>query len=251
MVNGLCGLIVAASNYPLYVHEPESPVPRGLRARLSLRPSIRPLANTTLTDTCSSLIVDGLHGRLAGPFDLGIEGGECVALSGPSGVGKSLLLRMIADLEPARGRVELDGVDRDRMPAPAFRRQVTYVAADAGWWADIVADHMAYPERARALLPGLGLADALFEAPVATLSTGQRQRLALVRAISQHPRFLLLDEPTSALDPEATAQVEALLARLREQGTGLLVVTHDAAQAVRIATRRLRMTPGGLEDETP
>ena len=237
MVNGLCGLIVAASNYRLYVHGRESPVSRGLRARLSLRPTGRPSTNTTLTDTCTSLTVHGLHGRLAGPFNLAVESGECVALSGPSGVGKSLLLRMIADLEPARGRVELDGTDRDRMPAPVFRRQVTYVAADAGWWADIVAEHMAYPDRARALLPQLGLADALFEAPVA--------------AISQEPRFLLLDEPTSALDPEATARVEVLLARLREQGTGLLVVTHDAAQAARIATRRLRMTPGGLEDETP
>jgi len=237
MVNGLCGLIVAASNYRLYVHGRESPVSRGLRARLSLRPTGRPSTNTTLTDTCTSLTVHGLHGRLAGPFNLAVESGECVALSGPSGVGKSLLLRMIADLEPARGRVELDGTDRDRMPAPVFRRQVTYVAADAGWWADIVAEHMAYPDRARALLPQLGLADALFE--------------ALVRAISQEPRFLLLDEPTSALDPEATARVEVLLARLREQGTGLLVVTHDAAQAARIATRRLRMTPGGLEDETP
>lgn len=177
-----------------------------------------PWTNTTLTDTSSSLIVNGLHGRLAGPFDLRVEGGECVALSGPSGVGKSLLLRMIADLEPARGRVELDGTDRNRMPAPAFRRQVTYVAADAGWWTDIVADHMAYPDRARALLPELGLADALFEAPVATLSLRLAlgiQRPLLVAAARMVVQLILvglfLRQVFALTSPWVTGAVVALM----------------------------------------
>ncbi len=77
--------------------------------------------------------------------------------------------------------------------------------------------------------------------PVARLSTGERQRLALARALVQSPRVLLLDEPTSGLDPDATAAVETELRDRMANGVGILMVTHDAAQANRLAQARLQI----------
>src|SRR5215467_12741386 len=70
-----------------------------------------------------------------------LHAGECVALQGASGVGKSLLLRAIADLDPNEGFVELHGMPRETTPAPVWRKHVTYVAAESGWWADTVQEH--------------------------------------------------------------------------------------------------------------
>jgi ABC-type Mn2+/Zn2+ transport system ATPase subunit len=113
-----------------------------------------------------------------------------------------------------------------------------------------VAAHFDPPAAARELLPAVGLRPELLDAPVAQLSTGERQRMALLRAITRQPRFLLLDEPTSALDADSVALVEALLQRLKSEGMGLLVVSHDPAQAQRLADRHLKLTPTGLEAAT-
>jgi ABC-type iron transport system FetAB ATPase subunit len=196
----------------------------------------------------ASLQAHQLRGAVNGPFDLVLGAGQCTVLTGPSGVGKSLLLRMLADLDPCQGEVSLDGRARGGMSGPAWRRLVTYVAAEPGWWADLVRDHFAGLAAARALLPAFGLAERLLDQPVAQLSTGERQRMALVRAIARGPRFLLLDEPTSALDADTTLQVEAALARLKQQGLGLLVVTHHEAQAQRLQDRRLLLTRDGLRE---
>ena len=185
----------------------------------------------------------GLRSALAGPFDLTLAAGECVAITGPSGAGKSLLLRMIADLDPNEGEVWLDGQERRTWSAPAWRRQVVYNAAEAGWWADRVAPH--FPGAAltatRALAPRLGLDPALLDAAVARLSTGERQRLALLRALAGDPSVLLLDEPTGALDEASTGLVEALLAARLATGTTILMVTHNPAQAARMGKRHLRL----------
>ncbi|MCS3763089.1 ABC-type iron transport system FetAB ATPase subunit [Bradyrhizobium centrosematis] len=86
------------------------------------------------------LTVSGLKRlHIAVSFDL--QDGECVALQGPSGVGKTLLLRSIADLDPNEGAVKLDGTPREAVFAPAWRKQVTYLAAEPGWWSDIVQEH--------------------------------------------------------------------------------------------------------------
>lgn len=186
---------------------------------------------------------------LFAPLSFSLEAGECVALLGPSGAGKSLLLRALVDLDPNEGEVRLMGVARSAMTAPAWRRRVAYLPAESGWWDDRVAAHMSDREAAQALLPALGLpADAL-SWEVARLSTGERQRLGLLRALLLAPSVLLLDEPTSALDDESEAQVEALLERQRAKGCGLLLVTHDSAQALRLAGRRLRLAEGRLREE--
>ncbi|MBO6518435.1 MAG: ATP-binding cassette domain-containing protein [Rhodospirillales bacterium] len=195
------------------------------------------------------LIANELARAVLQPTSLEVEDGECVSIRGASGSGKSLLLRAIADLDPCTGRISLDGVDRDSMPANEWRRRVTYVAADSGWWTDRVADHFEFPDIAAGYLVRLGFQGDVMSWPVSRLSTGERQRLALLRAMVQGPRVLLLDEPTSALDPETTAKVESLLHEKILGGIIVIMVTHDAGQAKRMARRSFRMKDGRLSEE--
>lgn len=188
------------------------------------------------------LTVERLTRPGLGPVSLVVQAGECLAVAGPSGAGKTLLLRAIADLDPAEGGVALDGRDRFAMPAPHWRRLVGYVPAEPGWWADGVAEH--FPQWDEALARRLLLPDHVGQAAVARLSTGERQRLALIRALAAGPRVLLLDEPTSALDAAARDRVEDLLAERRRAGLALLWVTHDPAQAERVAARTLSLAAG-------
>ncbi|MBI3113171.1 MAG: ATP-binding cassette domain-containing protein [Rhodospirillales bacterium] len=178
--------------------------------------------------------------------DLDVAAGECVAVSGPSGAGKSLLLRAIVDLDPNQGDVALDGKKRDAMAAPEWRRRVVYVPAEAGWWAERVGEHFPDPAIAAPLVTRLGLPAAALEWEVARLSTGEKQRLALARALVMSPRALLLDEPTSGLDPETAVTVESMLHERVADGIAILIVTHDAKQAERLAKRRFRMAKGKL-----
>ncbi|MGY8961647.1 MAG: ABC transporter ATP-binding protein, partial [Alphaproteobacteria bacterium] len=166
--------------------------------------------------------------------DAHIGAGECLVVSGPSGSGKTLFLRALADLDPNSGRVTLDNQARGAIPAPQWRRRVVYVPAEPGWWADICADHFPDWDAAKPILDALLLSQDLGAAPIARLSTGERQRLALARALMLAPSALLLDEPTGALDPAATAAVETLLRARLESGMCLIVTTHDAAQATRL-----------------
>lgn len=184
-------------------------------------------------------------------FSLTLPAASCSTLSGPSGSGKSTLLRLIADLDPGTGTARIGDLVREALPAHAWRRLVTYVAADSGWWTSPVSAHLCDPGAALPMMAELGLSEALLEMAPDRVSSGQRQRLALIRALIQRPRFLLLDEPTSALDPASALQVEALLARATHQGMGLLVVSHDPGQVARIADRRYEISPAGLAEAAP
>ncbi len=184
----------------------------------------------------------GLHSRLAGPFDLAVAAGECVAITGASGSGKSLLLRMIADLDPGTGEVALDGRERHTFAPPVWRRQVLYNAADSGWWSESVAEHFSTTmDFARAMVPRFGLAADLLDGQVLRLSTGERQRVALIRALSCTPKVLLADEPTGALDADTTALVETVLRERLAEGVTIILVTHSPAQAARLGQRHFRM----------
>jgi putative ABC transport system ATP-binding protein len=197
------------------------------------------------------LEIAGLRSRHVGPLDLCLEDGAAVALMGPSGAGKTLLLRAIADLDVNRGRVTLDGAARESMPAPSWRRQVTYLAAEPGWWAETAGDHFPDPAAARPLLARLDLPAGVLEASVARLSTGERKRLALARALVNAPRVLLLDEPTSGLDEARIAEAEDLVREQLGTGTALLFTTHDEAQARRLADRRLSIEGGRIREAGP
>src|SRR4030088_351487 len=197
----------------------------------------------------AALLVKELRSKFAGPFELTLGTGACAAVTGPSGSGKSLFLRMIADLDPNQGQVWLNGQERASMPAPQWRKQATYVSAESGWWADRVFEHFAADSRSEVegLAARVGLRGDLLDAPVAQLTTGERQRFSLVRALLPSPPVLLLDEPTGPLDEESVIAVEALLLERMATGTSILLVTHDPNQAERLGDQRYRMVAGHLE----
>jgi putative ABC transport system ATP-binding protein len=149
------------------------------------------------------------------PAFLSLSAGECIAVRGPSGAGKTLLLRAIADLDPNDGVVTLDGRDRSTIAGPEWRRLVGYVSAEPGWWAvrsastlasgqprSLSSDHLGFPEETKAW-------------PIARLLTGERLRLALIRGLMALPKVLLLDEPTAALDAASVAVESLIGARIR------------------------------------
>jgi ABC-type iron transport system FetAB ATPase subunit len=181
-----------------------------------------------------------------GPIDFSLAPGECVSVAGKSGAGKTVLLRMVADLDPHDGDVALDGEACSAMPAPRWRRVVTYVAAESGWWDEAVAAHFAPDIDFAALFASVGIPAEARSWPVARLSTGERQRLALLRALRPDNRVLLLDEPTSGLDGESARMVEVLLRSRLSRGTAILMVTHDPEQALRLASRHLEVRDGKL-----
>ncbi len=191
-------------------------------------------------------VVESLTTSLIGPVSFELAPGEVLCIQGASGSGKTLLLRALADLDPSGGRVTLGGRLRESFAAPDWRRAVGLVPAESGWWKARVGDHFAATPDPATMLEALGLgASPGWE--VARLSSGERQRLALLRALQLSPKVLLLDEPTSALDGAATAAVEALLKERLAEGLALVMVTHDPAQADRMATRHGWLEAGRLE----
>ena len=190
------------------------------------------------------LVVENLHRPGLAPVSFSLEAGKCLAVMGPSGAGKSLLLRAIADLDPNEGKVTLDGKSRESLSGPAWRRSVAYLPAEPGWWDDTVKPHFEDWDRASALAARLLLDANVAERPIVQLSTGERQRLALIRGLLRDPTVLLLDEPTAALDEAATAAAEALIKEQLARGMAVVWVTHDREQADRVADSVLQLVAG-------
>jgi molybdate transport system ATP-binding protein len=179
-------------------------------------------------------------------FALRVElavGREVVALVGPSGAGKTTLLRAIAGLQPARGRISVDGdpwLDSARgLELPAEERSVGLVFQDYALFPHLsVRKNVEFGRTGDAgLLDRFGLAP-LADAKPRELSGGERQRVALARALAPDPAVLLLDEPLAALDAHTRGEVRTeLQLRLRGADRPTLVVTHDFEDAATLATR--------------
>ena len=197
-----------------------------------------------------SLVANGLHSVVLKDCHLAVSAGEIVTLRGASGSGTTLLLRAIADLDPHAGEVWLDGMERSSTTGPELRRRVRFVAAEAAWWADRVGEHFRSPDEAAVMAIDVGLPGDCMNWQVARLSTGEKQRLGVLRALEDSPQVLLLDEPTAALDEAAERAVEALVKRLRNDGVAIVLVTHDDRQADRLADRRYVIENGMLREET-
>ena len=210
---------------------------------------------------------------------LSVDPGEVLAVIGPSGVGKTTLLRILAlFLRPDAGRVTVDGestwaVDPDRRLA--LRRQIGMVFQEAALfdatvarnveyglrvrrsWGDRVRDALGSlvgtggaPESVANALEVVGLGDEL-HAHASSLSGGEAQRVSFARALAYDPNYLLLDEPTSDLDPRNTGAIEAAVLEARDRGIGVVVATHDMHQAERVADRVGVLLGDGLTEVGP
>ena len=185
-----------------------------------------------------------------GPIDLDLSPNRLVVLEGPSGSGKSRLLRALVDLDWHEGSAWLDGRCRADMPAHQWRREVALLPAESHWWWPTVSAHLGACD-VTAMLDALALPARLIDVPVDQLSTGERQRLAVVRLLCNRPRVLLLDEPTANLDTDSSARVEALISDYATAtAASVLWVSHDPEQIRRLATRRLHMDAGALMEVT-
>ncbi len=186
--------------------------------------------------------ISGMH------FD--ILPGQCIGLAGPSGTGKTLLLRALSDLDSHSGTKWLDGVPSTDIPAPEWRRRVGMLPAETAWWYDTVSPHFSQT-------PGKWLADLGFDASAMTwqvsrLSSGERQRLGLLRLLANAPDVLLLDEPTANLDRRSTDSVESLLEDYRRlHRPAILWVSHDMDQLERNCSNFLTIRGGRLEAGLP
>jgi len=180
--------------------------------------------------------------------DLEARAGEVTAVVGPSGAGKSSLLRTLVRLdEPSGGRVLIDGRDAAEVDPCMLRRRVGLVTQAPVMLEGDVRANLAYgldaPEPAALgeALAAAGLDRSFMDRTARELSGGEAARVALARALTRDPAALLLDEPTAALDREAAAAVEALVRALAGRGLAILLVTHDEAQAGRVADARVEV----------
>ena len=182
---------------------------------------------------------------------------EVLAIVGPSGAGKSTLLRMLNRLdEPTSGTVWIDGRDYREMPPRELRHRVGMVMQQPSPFPGSVERNLRFGPQQRgedltamevdALLSAVGLPGCA-DRDVAVLSCGEAQRVCIARALANHPEVLLMDEPTSALDEESKVGVEGLLRSLMaERGLTCVIVTHDPAQALRLAQQALVLEGGAV-----
>ena len=183
-----------------------------------------------------SLVVRELCFHKHGPFSFTIEGGECAGLTGPSGIGKTLMLRAITDLDPHRGQVFVNDIECNSVQAPEWRKMVGMLQAETQWWHDTVGEQLGDPPRE--LLHRLGFDEDVLEWEVRRLSTGEKQRLGLVRLLANSPQVLLLDEPTASLDMNNAGKVEEIIVEYRDKNhAAVLWVAHDFDQLKRLCSR--------------
>ncbi len=224
-------------------------------------------AEATGTGTAPLLTVSGLsvsYGRIRALNDisLSVRSGELVALAGENGAGKTSLVRCIAGtVVPASGEIYLGGRRIPADPAGAAKQGVAVVWQDLALCDNLdIASNILLGKESRRLL----LSDTRFHAKaasliaelriplkdttrsVSSLSGGQRQLVAVARAMGSKPRLLALDEPTASLGVKESAQVEELIMSLREQSTTILLACHDIDQMFRLADRIVVLRQGRI-----
>lgn len=196
-----------------------------------------------------SLSLIQFKSHLLDPIDLTLNAGECITLSGPSGSGKTLLLRALADLDPHSGDAQIGEKLQSSMPPSEWRKRVGLLPTDSHWWYPRVDQHL--PAIEKALLYDLGFERDCLEWEISRLSSGERQRLALARLLSNRPEVLLMDEPTANLDSENCQRVEKMVNRYRtEHDCGVLWVSHNLEQRKRVSDRSYTIHGSKLEPET-
>jgi octopine/nopaline transport system ATP-binding protein len=237
----------------------------------------------TSPDPSAAVVVDDLHNRF-GKFDvlkgvsLTAHEGDVISLIGSSGSGKSTCLRCINLLEiPDEGRVWINGElirmkrGRHDRVLPADPRQVDRIRTRLGmvfqgfnlWTHMTVLQNvieapvhvLGVPraeavDRAHHLLAKVGVADKANAWP-GHLSGGQQQRVAIARALAMQPKVMLFDEPTSALDPELVGEVLRVIRQLADEGTTMIIVTHEMEFAREVSSQVIFLHQGRIEEQGP
>jgi phosphonate transport system ATP-binding protein len=180
---------------------------------------------------------------------LEIESRGLIAIIGPSGTGKSTLIRCINRLvEPTSGEILFRGQDIVQLTSPELRARLGYVPVWRAWLRKFPAADI---ERAFALLDAVGLADFANQR-ADQLSGGQRQRVGIARALMQEPDLVLADEPTSSLDPKTSVEIMELIAsRAAERNIPAIVNMHNVDLARRFADRIVGMSKGAIVFDGP
>ncbi len=174
-----------------------------------------------------------------GPYSLIVDENELIGMTGPSGIGKTQMLRALVEAISFSGSFFLEGVSSQNFTAPNWRKKISLVPAEPVWWRDTVGDHFTElpgNSELHRLIHNLGFKEDVLSWKIRRLSTGERQRLALARAIIQQPAILLLDEPCSALDANSVERVEHLILDFKSLPKRAVIwVSHDLEQLRRIA----------------
>jgi ABC-type iron transport system FetAB ATPase subunit len=201
--------------------------------------------------TLESFSITGLE-----PISLTLDAGECIGLSGESGCGKTRLLRALADMDEHSGGLSLDNTPCESMCAHEWRKQVALLPAESQWWHDRVGEHfcIAHDDAGKACIDEqavtrLGFGQDVMSWQTSRCSSGEKQRLSLLRLLANKPRVLLLDEPTANLDPEKTRHVEQLIADyVAREHAYCIWVSHSAEQLQRVSPRRFVIADGVLKN---
>jgi iron complex transport system ATP-binding protein len=231
----------------------DTPPPSSARPRLSMRGVSFAYAEAAVLDR----------------IDLDVGAGERLAILGPNGAGKSTLLRLLAGtLSPDAGQILLDGIDLASMRGADRARRLAFVPQETRVAFDFTVLEIVLMGRS----PRLGLlgiegakdlevarralaftgAEALADRPISQLSSGERQRVLLARALAQEPDTILLDEPTAFLDLGHQVRIHRLLAGLhRERGTTVVFVSHDLNLAARYTDRIILLAGGRILQDGP
>jgi ABC-type histidine transport system ATPase subunit len=236
-----------------------------------------------MADPTPALVVEDMHKRFGDlevlkGVSLAAHEGDVIAILGSSGSGKSTMLRCINLLEtPDSGRVYVAGElirmkpTRGGHAAPEDHKQVDRIRSELGMvfqsfnlWSHmtVLQNVIEAPihvlklpraeavARAEALLAKVGIAEKHSHYP-SHLSGGQQQRAAIARALAMQPKVMLFDEPTSALDPELVGEVLRVMRQLAEEGTTMLVVTHEMSFAREVSSKVIFLHKGVIEEQGP
>ena len=192
-------------------------------------------------------------------ISLSVEAGEHLTVTGPSGSGKSSLLKLLAALvSPSSGRIVYQGRDLEDLDPVTYRREVSYCFQQPVLFGQTVRDNVAFPfeirqipfdqERVLTALARLDLGPEFLDKPIKDLSGGEKQRVALVRNLLFEPKVLLLDEVSSGLDEKTKILLRTFLKDLHQEGVTLIEVTHDQ-QEIEAAERLVTIVGGRLAHE--
>lgn len=207
--------------------------------------------------TARGIVVKRRGKTLLGPVDLDVGTGGCTIVMGPNGSGKTTLLRALHGLERlAAGRIEW------QIPLTQAQQSQAFVFQTPVMMRRNVRDNLAYPLRLHGMgktaaqtmaedwAARIGLTQAL-DQPAPQLSGGEKQKLALARALIRTPQILFLDEPCANLDGRATREIETILKDAQARGTRIIMATHDIGQAKRLADDVVFVMHGDIIETGP